>query len=121
MRRIASSLSLIVCVTFSASHAAAQSFDKEVSALVDKVSAKAIEIRHDIHQNPELSNRETRTAELVAKELRALGLKVTTAIAKTGVVGVLQGKGPGLVIAVRADMDALPVTEAGDLPFKSTA
>ena len=57
----------------------------------------------------------------MAKELRALGLKVTTGIAKTGVVGVLQGKGPGPVIAVRADMDALPVTEAADLPFKSTA
>ena len=57
----------------------------------------------------------------MAKELRALGLKVTTGIARTGVVGVLQGKGPGPVIAVRADMDALPVTEAGDLPFKSTA
>jgi amidohydrolase len=121
MRRIGISLSLIVGVTLLASHAGAQSFDKEVSALVDKVSAKAIEIRHDIHQNPELSNRETRTAELVAKELRALGLKVTTGIAKTGVVGVLQGKGSGPVIAVRADMDALPVTEAGDLPFKSTA
>ena len=90
-------------------------------ALVDKVSAQAIEIRHDIHQHPELSNREVRTAELVAKELRALGLKVTTGIARTGVVGVLQGKGPGPVIAVRADMDALPVTEASDLPFKSTA
>ena len=101
--------------------AGAQIFDKDVSALVDKVSAQAIEIRHDIHQNPELSNREIRTAELVAKELRALGLKVTTGIARTGVVGVLQGKGPGPVIAVRADMDALPVTEAGDLPFKSTA
>ena len=61
--------------------AGAQSFDKDVSALVDKVSAQAIEIRHDIHQHPELSNREVRTAELVAKELRALGLKVTTGIA----------------------------------------
>ena len=121
MRRIGISLSLMVGATLLASPAGAQSFDKEVSALVDKVSAKAIEIRHDIHQNPELSNRETRTAELVAKELRALGLQVTTGIAKTGVVGMLQGKGPGPVIAVRADMDGLPVTEAGDLPFKSTA
>jgi amidohydrolase len=108
---------LTVCVP----SAAAQSLDKDVSALVDKVSAQAIATRQDIHQHPELSNREVRTAELVAKQLRALGLKVTTGIAKTGVVGVLQGKGPGPVIAVRADMDALPVTEAGELPFKSTA
>jgi amidohydrolase len=108
-------------LTLCVSSAAAQSFDKDVSALVDKVAAQAIAIRQDIHQHPELSNREVRTAELVATHLRVLGLKVTTGIAKTGVVGVLQGKGPGPVIAVRADMDALPVTEAGDLPFKSTA
>jgi amidohydrolase len=99
---------------------AAQSFDKDVAALVDKVSPRAIEIRQDIHKNPELSNRETRTAALVAKELQALGLEVRTGIARTGVVGILKGKGPGPVIAVRADMDALPVTEAGDLAFKST-
>ena len=85
------------------------------------MSAQAIATRQDLHQHPELSNREVRTAELVAKQLRGLGLKVTTGIAKTGVVGVLQGKGPGPVIAVRADMDALPVTETADLPFKSTA
>ena len=111
----------ILCAILSATDARAQVSDKDVSALVDKVSAQTIEIRHDIHQNPELSNREVRTADLVAKQLRALGLKVTTGIARTGVVGVLQGKGPGPVIAVRADMDALPVTEASDLPFKSTA
>ena len=107
-------------LSFSLQDAGAQSFDKDVSALVDKVSAQAIATRQDLHQHPELSNREVRTAELVAKQLRGLGLKVTTGIAKTGVVGVLQGKGPGPVIAVRADMDALPVTETADLPFKST-
>jgi amidohydrolase len=105
----------------SVADAGAQVLDKDVSALIDKVSARAIEIRHDIHQNPELSNREVRTAELVAKELRSLGLQVKTGIARTGVVGVLRGKGPGPVIAVRADMDALPVTETADLPFKSSA
>jgi amidohydrolase len=114
-------VSLIGGLTLSVPNAGAQSFDKDVAALVDKVSAQAIQVRHDIHQNPELSNRETRTAERVARQLRALGLQVKTGIARTGVVGVLQGKGPGPVIAVRADMDALPVTEAGDLPFKSTA
>ncbi len=121
MRRATSSLLFIIGFHLFVPIALAQTFDKDVSALVDKVSSRAIEIRHDIHQHPELSNREIRTAELVAKELRALGLKVTTGIARTGVVGVLQGKGTGPVIAVRADMDALPVTEAGDLPFKSTA
>ncbi len=116
------SISLLVTIGLGLSlqDAGAQSFDKDVSALVDKVSAQAIATRQDLHQHPELSNREVRTAELVAKQLRGLGLKVTTGIAKTGVVGVLQGKGPGPVIAVRADMDALPVTETADLPFKST-
>jgi amidohydrolase len=98
-----------------------QSFDKDVAALVDKFSPQAIELRQQIHKNPELSNREVKTAELVATHLRGLGFQVKTGIAKTGVVGVLKGKGAGPVIAVRADMDALPVTEATDLPFKSKA
>ncbi|HEY7501429.1 MAG TPA: amidohydrolase [Vicinamibacterales bacterium] len=100
--------------------ASGQTLDKEIAAQVDKIAAQAIQIRQQIHKNPELSNREVKTAELVANHLRALGLQVKTGIAKTGVVGILQGKSPGPVIAVRADMDALPVTEAGDLPFKST-
>lgn len=116
------SISLFVTIGLSLSQdAGAQSLDQDVSALVNKVSAQAIATRQDLHQHPELSNREVRTAELVARQLRALGLKVTTGIARTGVVGVLQGKGPGPVIAVRADMDALPVTETADLPFRSTA
>lgn len=98
----------------------AQAFDKDVSALVEKVAPQAIKIRQQIHQHPELSNREVKTAELVAAHLRGLGLQVKTGIARTGVVGVLQGKLPGPVIAVRADMDALPVTEATEFPFKST-
>jgi len=121
MRSASISLLVIIGLGLSLQDAGAQSFDKDVSTLVDKVSPRAIEIRRDIHRNPELSNREVRTADLVAKELRALGLQVTSGIAKTGVVGVLQGKGPGPVIAVRADMDGLPVTETADLPFKSTA
>ncbi|HUG41541.1 MAG TPA: amidohydrolase [Longimicrobiales bacterium] len=77
-------------------------------------------LRHTIHQNPELSNRETATAALVAEHLRELGLEVRTGVARTGVVGVLRGGRPGPVVAVRADMDALPVTEATGLPFAST-
>jgi len=91
-----------------------------VRAAVDRVAPAMIEIRHDLHQHPELGNREVRTAGIVADRLRALGLEVRTGIAHTGVVGVLRGGRPGMVVAVRADMDALPVTEETDLPFKST-
>ena len=77
--------------------------------------------RHDIHQHPELSNRETRTAALVAAQLKKLGLDVRTGIAHHGVVGVLKGGKPGPRLAIRADMDALPVTEETGLPFASAA
>lgn len=92
----------------------------QLDAAVERVAPGIIEIRHQIHQNPELSNREFKTAELVANHLRALGLEVRTGIAHTGVVGLLKGGRPGPVIAVRADMDALPVTEETPYPFKST-
>ncbi len=85
------------------------------------VDAKVIEWRRDIHQHPELSNRETRTAKLVAEHLKKLGLEVRTGIAHTGVTGFLKGGLPGPTIALRADMDALPVTEKTDVPFKSVA
>ena len=77
------------------------------------------EIRHQLHQNPELSNREEKTAALVADYLRKLGLDVQTGVAHTGVVALLKGGRPGPVVAVRADMDALPVTEDTNLPFAS--
>jgi amidohydrolase len=99
----------------------AQALDKDISALVDKFGPAAIKQRQHIHQNPELSNREVKTSELVATHLRSLGFEVRTGIARTGVVGILKGQRPGPVIAVRADMDGLPVTEATDFPFKSTA
>ncbi len=102
------------------SPAVAQS-DADVRAAVDRLAPRMIEIRHDIHQHPELGNRETRTADLVAKELRRLGLEVRTGVAHTGVIGVLRGGRPGPVVAIRADMDALPVTEQSDLPFRSVA
>lgn len=87
----------------------------------DTLAAKVIEWRRDIHQHPELGNQETRTAGLVADHLKSLGLEVRTGIAVTGVVGFLEGGKPGPTIALRADMDALPVTEQVDLPFKSEA
>src|SRR6266404_350182 len=85
-----------------------------------KVEPGITQIRHQIHQNPELSNREEKTAALVAEQMRKLGLEVKTGVAKTGVVAILRGGKPGPVIAVRADMDALPVVEQTSLPFKST-
>lgn len=84
------------------------------------VEAKVVAWRRDIHQHPELGNREERTAKLVADHLKQLGLEVRTGVAYTGVVGVLKGGKPGPTVALRADMDALPVTEEVDLPFKST-
>ena len=84
-----------------------------------EIEKKVIEWRHEIHQNPELSNREFNTSKMVAKHLEGLGIEVQTGIAHTGVVGVLRGKKPGKVIALRADMDALPVTERNNLPYKS--
>ncbi|HYC34780.1 MAG TPA: amidohydrolase [Usitatibacter sp.] len=95
--------------------------DAAIAAAADKVEARVIAWRRDIHQNPELGNREVRTAKLVAEHLRALGFdSVQEKVAITGVVGVLKGGLPGPVVALRADMDALPVAEEVDLPFKST-
>jgi amidohydrolase len=95
--------------------------DDSLDAAVEQVLPQITEIRHRIHQYPELSNREFETARLVAEHLRSLGLdEVRTGVAHTGVVGVLRGGKPGPVVAVRADMDALPVTEATGYPFQST-
>jgi amidohydrolase len=84
-----------------------------------KVAPAVTELRHQIHQNPELSNREEKTAALIADYLRKLGLDVQTGVAHHGVVALLKGGLPGPVVAVRADIDALPVTEATNLPFAS--
>jgi len=92
----------------------------EIDRRAAQVMPKVVAWRRDIHQHPELGNRETRTAKLVADHLRALGMEVGTGVARTGVVGVLRGGRPGPVVALRADMDALPVQEEVDLPFKST-
>jgi amidohydrolase len=95
-------------------------FDSAIAAAADRLESKVVAWRRDFHQNPELGNREVRTAKVVADHLRSLGLEVTEKVAYTGVVGVLKGGKPGPVVALRADMDALPVAEEVDVPFKST-
>ena len=91
----------------------------EVERLVEQIEPKVVEWRRDFHANPELGNREFRTAAKVAEHLESLGIEVRTEVAHTGVVGVLRGGRPGPTVALRADMDALPVTEVLDLPFAS--
>src|SRR5437868_5897097 len=100
-------------------HSQARRLDAEVDRRAAQVQAKVVAWRRDIHAHPELSNRETRTADLVAQHLRSLGIEVRTGVAHTGVIGLLRGGKPGPVVALRADMDALPVTEEVDVPFAS--
>lgn len=106
-----------------AATASAQSRPSPLHAEIDRqaeaVNAKVVAWRRDIHEHPELSGMEVRTAALVAEHLRSLGMEVRTGIGGTGVVGVLRGGRPGKVVALRADMDALPVTELVDVPFRS--
>ena len=109
-------------VAAAAAPARAADYDAAIATTAAAIEAKVIAWRRDIHQNPELGNREVRTAALVADHLRGLGFdEVRTGIAHTGVVGILRGGLPGPVVALRADMDALPVTEETGLAFASTA
>jgi amidohydrolase len=113
-----SSLILPILIGFT-SFSSAQ--EQQAIVISDQLEQKVIEWRRDLHQNPELSNREFRTAKVIAEHLDQLGLEVQTGIAHTGVIGVLVGGKPGPTIALRADMDALPVVEKADVSFKSTA
>jgi len=108
-------LILTIVALVSLNSFAQSQLDKDIAAIESKV----IEWRRDFHQNPELSNREFNTAKKIAAHLKSLGLEVETDIAITGVVGILKGNRPGKVLALRADIDALPVTERNDLAFKS--
>jgi len=91
----------------------------EIEKDIESVESKVIDWRRDFHEHPELSNREFKTSEKIAAHLKSLGIEVQTGVAKTGVIGLLKGDYPGKVVALRADIDALPVTERNDLPFKS--
>ncbi len=112
---------LAAALAVAAGSACAAPADDSAEALAARELPQVVAWRRDIHQHPELSNREVRTAALVAAELKKLGLEVRTGIAHTGVVGLLKGGLPGPRLAIRADMDALPVTEEVDLPFASKA
>ncbi|MEK7226902.1 MAG: amidohydrolase, partial [Bacteroidota bacterium] len=92
---------------------------EKAAAETEKIEPKCIAWRRDIHEHPELGNRETRTAKLIADHLRKLGFEVKEGVAKTGVVGILRGGKPGPCIALRADIDALPIVERVNLPFAS--
>ncbi len=93
--------------------------EEKILKAVNAIESKCIAWRRQIHQNPELGNREFKTAKLVADHLRSLGIEVKEGVAKTGVVGILRGAKPGPCVALRADMDALPVTERANLEFAS--
>jgi amidohydrolase len=111
---------LLVVLSIITSSAFAIDTSSEIDAAAAKVLPQVIEWRRYIHQHPELSNREVNTSKFVADHLKQWNIEVRTGIAKTGVVGILKGGQPGPVIGLRADMDALPVTERTDVPFKST-
>ena len=111
--------SVLLVFLFGAHSVLAVDLSKEINAATERIMPRVVEWRRHLHQYPELSNRETKTARYVEENLRRLGLEVKTGIAKTGVVGILKGAQPGPVIGLRADMDGLPVTERNALPFAS--
>ncbi|KAF1699077.1 N-acyl-L-amino acid amidohydrolase [Pseudoxanthomonas jiangsuensis] len=119
--RLALSLLAVLPLTALAQPSAAPAQRPEVAAAAQRLQQQVIDWRRDFHQHPELSNREERTARVVAEELRKIGLQPRTGIAHHGVVAILKGGKPGPKIALRADMDALPVTERSGLPFASKA
>ncbi len=117
MQRIVYTAALLLSAfAFSNAQTIQQQIDQKAKSLLPQL----IEWRRTLHQHPELGNREYKTSEMVANYLKSLGIEVQTGVAKTGVVGILKGDKPGPVIALRADMDALPIKERVDLPFKST-
>jgi amidohydrolase len=113
------SIVMALLLGFQIATAQKSNYSDLITKSADKIEQKVIAWRHDFHQNPELGNRETRTAAIVARHLKSLGFEVKTNVAVTGVAGILKGDKPGPVIALRADMDALPIEENNDLPFAS--
>ena len=114
-------LSIALVLTLTAPVARAAITTPELEAAASAIEPKVIEWRRDFHRNPELANHEVRTSAKIAEYLRSLGLEPRTGMAHTGVVAVIEGRLPGPTILLRADMDALPVTERTNVPFRSTA
>ncbi len=110
---------LIGLFLFLASATTLQAQNQKIDKYINDIESKVIDWRRHFHENPELSNREFKTAEKIAKHLKSLGFEVQTGIAHTGVVGILKGGKPGPVVALRADIDGLPVTERTPVPFAS--
>lgn len=109
----------VSCISIATGQAQKTTIESQIETAVNKIEPRCIEWRRDFHEHPELSNREVRTSKIIAGHLRSLGIEVKENVAKTGVVGILRGAKPGPVIGLRADMDALPVTERVNLPFAS--
>ena len=114
MRKLITAVILILSI-----HSLNAQLKQKLAQAIDKIEPKCIEWRRQIHQNPELGNSEFKTAKLIATHLKELGLEVKEAVAKTGVIGILRGAKPGPCIALRADMDALPLVERVNIPYAS--
>ncbi len=110
---------MLIALALLAAAAPASTPDAEIRAAAERLAPALVATRRDLHEHPELSNREQRTGHLVSERLSDLGLEVRYPVARTGVVGVLRGGRPGRVVALRADMDALPIEEASDVPYRS--
>ncbi len=112
-------ISLGLSLAATAAHAQNAALDARITQLAAAEQAKVVAWRRDIHEHPELGNEETRTAQLIATQLKSWGLEVQTGVGRTGVVGILRGGKPGRVVALRADMDGLPLTETSGLAYAS--
>jgi amidohydrolase len=119
MQKFITSISLILLLSTTSWGQNAVALKAKIAQKAETLEAKVVAWRRDFHQNPELGNREFKTAEKVAAHLKSLGIEVKTGVGKTGVVGILKGGKPGPVVALRADMDGLPVKERAEIPFAS--
>ncbi len=119
MSASSTSFALISVLALTSQTALAADLKTSLDPAIHAAMPQVVAWRRDLHQHPELSNREFRTSKMIAAELTKMGLEVQTGIAKTGVVAILKGGKPGPLVALRADMDALPVKEQVDLPFAS--
>ena len=117
MKKIIAAIAVVISLP--ALYAQKTALETQIESAVSRIEPKCVAWRRDFHEHPELSNREFRTSKIIADHLRSLGIEVKEGVAKTGVVGILHGGKPGPVIGLRADMDALPVTERGNLSFAS--